>query len=171
MHFTRLVQTVSVALLGLSSVAQARPHPPAIRDLDDLTLSPYFIQFFETLFFQPVNNATLVAETFNDNVAADAYIYVNGQTIVASDFLAAIQGYHTIKKGAVQTPITDPAVVPFDDAGMTGMVSQTVITKQTTIADGSVGDQVAIALLTAELVNGKRMITSWVEIQQDTPES
>lgn len=93
---------------------------------------------------------------------------INGQDLPPQVFLGAVNTFHAIRTATLVTPITTPGVVPLDSAGQTGVVAEQVITKQVSIDDGTHIDQVAVAILRVEMVNGKRLVTNWVEVQQDT---
>ncbi|KAJ7473631.1 hypothetical protein B0H11DRAFT_2236462 [Mycena galericulata] len=114
------------------------------------TLGEFVDLLFKRLFFT-LNDFLLVLSTFENDVATDVVIEVNGKSFPPGDFLEVIKEFHATSIGNL-TKIDDLAMSPFDAAARTGV-------------DGSVKEQVSVTIVKVEEKDGKRIMTSLVEVQ------
>ncbi|KAJ6606335.1 hypothetical protein DFH09DRAFT_1353485 [Mycena vulgaris] len=127
------------------------------------TLGKFVDLLFQRLFFRG-DDMPLVLSTFENDVAPDARIDFNGTKIPAAQFLELIKDFHATSR-AEPTTIEDLAVTPLDPAGRTGVVAQVTKLTITSKKDSSVTKPVSVTIVKVEEKNGRRIMTSLVEVQ------
>ncbi|KAJ6546901.1 hypothetical protein B0H19DRAFT_1265882 [Mycena capillaripes] len=127
------------------------------------TLGQFVDLLFQRLFFNQ-EDMPLVLSTFENDVAADALIEVNGTNFSPAAFLEVIKEFHTTSL-ATLTAIEDLVVVPLDSAARTGVVAQISKFTVTNKADAEVKEQVSVTVVKVEEKDGRRVMTSLVEAQ------
>ncbi|KAJ7490708.1 hypothetical protein FB451DRAFT_1220843 [Mycena latifolia] len=129
----------------------------------DETIGEFADLLFQRLFFQSEDMA-LVDLTFEHDVAPDAQIIANGHSATPAQFLEGIKAFHKAGIAKLLT-IKDLALVPYDPAAKTGIVAQLSTFSLKSKEDGSVKEHTSVALCKVEERNGKRVLTSVVEVQ------
>ncbi|KAJ6606339.1 hypothetical protein DFH09DRAFT_1269335 [Mycena vulgaris] len=127
------------------------------------TLGEFVDLLFQRLFFRG-DDMPLILSTFENDVAPDALIDVNGTKMSAAKFLEIIKDFHATSRAELTT-IEDLAVAPLDPAGRTGVVAQVTKLTVTLKKDSSVTKQVSVTIVKVEEKNGRRVMTSLVEVQ------
>ncbi|KAJ7731003.1 hypothetical protein DFH07DRAFT_781429 [Mycena maculata] len=130
----------------------------------DETLSQFASLLFDRIFFQP--DVAVAVSTWNQDVAEDAFVNINGNTIPAATFLELVKGFHATGVGKLEKS-TDLLVAPKDPAGRTGTVAQSaniVVYHK----DGKIVDQASVTIVQVEEKDGKRIMTSLVETTVET---
>ncbi|KAJ7684495.1 hypothetical protein DFH06DRAFT_1155828 [Mycena polygramma] len=126
------------------------------------TLSQFVDLLFKRLFFNQ-NDMPLVLSTWENDVASDAQIEVNGKHIPAAGFLEIIKQFHTTSFAKLTT-LEDLVVVP-DLASRTGVVAQLSKFTVHNKADSKVSEQISVTIVKVGEKDGRRIMTGLVETQ------
>ncbi|KAF7353743.1 hypothetical protein MVEN_01059700 [Mycena venus] len=127
------------------------------------TLGQFVDLLFQRLFFNQ-SDMPLVLSTYENDVAADATIEINGKNMPTAAFLEVIKEFHTTSLAKLTT-IEDLVVVPLDPAARTGVVAQISKFTITNKADRKVSEHVSVTVVKVEEKEGRRVMTSLVETQ------
>ncbi|KAJ7864039.1 hypothetical protein B0H13DRAFT_2281970 [Mycena leptocephala] len=127
------------------------------------TLGQFADLLFQRLFFNQ-DDMPLVLSTYENDVAPDAYIDINGKNMTAAAFLEVTKEFHRTSLAKLTT-IEDLVVVPLDPAARTGVVAQISKFTVTNKADGKVSEHKSVTIVKVGEKEGRRVMISLVETQ------
>ncbi|KAJ7221661.1 hypothetical protein GGX14DRAFT_388796 [Mycena pura] len=134
---------------------------PTYQPAPNETLGEFVDLLFKRLFFIE-NDMALVTLTFENDVAADAEIAINGSSMPASAFLDILKDFHATAVAKL-TKTEDLVVVPSDAGARSGVVAQHLTFTSTSKTDGKVAEHVSVLIVKVQEKEGKRVMTSLVE--------
>ncbi|KAJ7253401.1 hypothetical protein B0H12DRAFT_1323697 [Mycena haematopus] len=126
------------------------------------TIGQFVDLLFQRLFFQ--EGMPLVLSTYENDIAADVSIELNGKKLTNAAFLDAVKEFQATTLAKL-IMIEDLVVVPLDPASRTGVVAQISKFTLTNKADGKVSQHTSVTTVKVEEKEGRRIMTSLVEAQ------
>ncbi|KAJ7619518.1 hypothetical protein FB45DRAFT_160639 [Roridomyces roridus] len=132
-------------------------HQPAANE----TIDDFVSLLFQRLIYQ--DNLEVVEASWAQDVAEDVYISINGTILLGAKYLELVKGFHATAAAKLQKKEMLVVAPGKDDGGRTGTVSssaQVLVMHK----DGKVVDQSSVLIVQVGEKDGRRIMTSLVEV-------